>query len=410
MSKVDNKNFFILWLINPFIGAIYVFRNLKEHTSILPYLLLSIFFGISFVVSTTGADSQRYAAQLLEYHESNESLPTILSEFYSDESSSLDIYQPIITWIVSVFTSNAKVLFAVFALVFGYFWFKNLVIIRSHLSVSLVGLTLFTFLLLALTNPIWNINGVRMWTAVGIFFYGVLLLNLQHSRKGWLFLIMSMFVHFSLSIALALYILYQVIPTKNKNILFVIFLLTFFFGELNLEVLRGYFEQLPGFAQSRKSYLNDETAELAKEDNQQYAIHVVIAQTLAKYSVVVMTIIVYFYSVYKKKELSKNLDVFFKLGLIFGSFSNLAASVPSGGRFLVLSNLLLLTAFLFFLNQKFDIPIALRKLLTFSLAFIIIFKVREGLDYVGISFFAGNPIVNFFIIDTPVIDFIKAIF
>lgn len=410
MSKADNKNFLGLWLINPFLGAVFLFRNFKDNTSIFPYLLLSVFFGLSFVVSTTGADSMRYAESLRNQHEQNSSLSTVLQDFYGEEDGSLDVYQPIITWLVSVFTDNVKILFAVFALVFGYFWFKSLLLIRSYITVPFTGLILVTFLFLALTNPIWTINGVRMWTAVGIFFYGLLLLQLEDNKKGWFLLILPLFVHFSLVVALFLYIIYFLLPVKNKNILFGIFIITFFFGELNLEVLRGYFDQLPGFAQSKKSYLQEGYAEGLLEAQNQLSVHVVLARTLAKYSTVFMASVVYYFVTYKKEKLSKELELFFKMGLFFASFSNLAASVPSGGRFLVLSNLILLTAFLFSLNQQISIPIILRKLLTLSISLIIIFKIREGLDFIGITFFMGNPILNFFIADTPLIDFIKSIF
>ena len=399
-----------MWLFNPFISAIYLFRDFKHNKSIAPYLLLSFFFGLSFVVSTTGADSMRYAQALLKQHEQNSSLSEILNQFYGEEEGSLDVYQPILTWSVSVFTDNVKVLFGIFALVFGYFWFKSLLLIRSYITIPFVGLIVVTFMFLTFTNPIWSINGVRMWTAIGIFFYGLLLLHLQNNKTGWVFLVLPLFVHFSLIVALFLYLVYVILPVKNKTILFSIFLLTFFFGELNFEVLRGYFEQLPGFAQSKSAYLNDEYVEGVKDAKNQLGAHVILAKTIAKYCVFFITIIMYLYSVYKKEIVSKYLNVFFTMGLFFGSFSNLAASVPSGGRFIVLSNLILLTAFIFFLNQNIKIPLIITKLLTVCITFVLIFNIREAFDYVGIFLFIGNPIVNWFIIDTPVIDFIKSIF
>ncbi|MGA9213158.1 EpsG family protein, partial [Kaistella sp.] len=255
MGKINNKTFIALWLFNPFLSGIYLFRNLKQNTSILPYLLLSFFFGLSFVVSTTGGDSVRYTAELVTYHQQNISLSQVLNQFYEDGNSTLDVYQPLVTWAVSIFTANTKVLFAIFALVFGYFWFKSLLIIRSNIDIPLKGLAGLAFLLLALINPIWNINGVRMWTAVGIFFYGIILLYLQNSKRGWFFLILPMFIHFSLIISLILYLLYRVIPSKNKTALLVLFIFTFFLGELNLDVVREYFELLPGIIQTKQGYL-----------------------------------------------------------------------------------------------------------------------------------------------------------
>lgn len=410
MPKIDKKSFVFLWLFNPFLSACYLFKDFRQNTNIGPYLLLSLFFGISFVVSTTSADSQRYADQLILFHRENISLSTILSNFYGEEGGTLDIYQPVITWLVSVFTDNVKVLFAVFALVFGYFWFKSLILVRGHITAPLAGLTLVTFILFALTKPIWAINGVRMWTAVGIFFYGILLLNLQKNKKGWFFLILPLFVHFSLIVGLVLYVAFQLITLKNKTLFFGIFIVTFFFGELNLEIIRNYFELLPGFAQSKKGYLNEEYVENFVNSSDQFAAHVLLANLLSKYSIVIMSALIYFYSVNKKKIMTRELEVFYTMGLFFASFSNLAASVPSGGRFLALSNLILITAFLLFLNQRIKMPTTIVKLLQVSILFIIVFKIREGLDFIGIFLFIGNPIINWFVVDTPLIDQIKGLF
>jgi hypothetical protein len=408
--KQDKGIFYVLWFISPFLSVIYLFKKSKLNNSIGPYLLLSVFFGLSFVVSTSGADSARYAEELVRFHQNNMSFAELRDSLYSEESNKLDIYQPLVTWLVSLFTDNVKFLFAIFAFVFGYFWFKSLLLIRSYLSIPLTGLALVVFIFLALANPIWSINGVRMWTAIMIFFYGLLLLNLQNNKKGWYFLVLPILVHFSLLIGLVLYFLYRVLPVKNKNLHFGLFIATFLIGEVSLELVRSYFEQLPQLVQSKDSYLNQDYADGLQESKQQLSPHVVLAGKLAKYNLLVIVGLMYFFQNRKKINLNKNFDLFFKMGLFFASFTNIAASVPSGGRFVVLSNLILYTAFLFFLNEKIKIPILIKSVLTLSLLLVIVFKIRVGLDYIGIFLFIGNPIINWFVVDTPIIDFIKLIF
>lgn len=410
MVKQDKGIFYVLWFISPFLSVIYLFKKSKLNNSIGPYLLLSVFFGLSFVVSTSGADSARYAEELVRFHQNNMSFAELRDSLYSEESNKLDIYQPLVTWLVSLFTDNVKFLFAIFAFVFGYFWFKSLLLIRSYLSIPLTGLALVVFIFLALANPIWSINGVRMWTAIMIFFYGLLLLNLQNNKKGWYFLVLPILVHFSLLIGLVLYFLYRVLPVKNKNLHFGLFIATFLIGEVSLELVRSYFEQLPQLVQSKDSYLNQDYADGLQESKQQLSPHVVLAGKLAKYNLLVIVGLMYFFQNRKKINLNKNFDLFFKMGLFFASFTNIAASVPSGGRFVVLSNLILYTAFLFFLNEKIKIPILIKSVLTLSLLLVIVFKIRVGLDYIGIFLFIGNPIINWFVVDTPIIDFIKLIF
>lgn len=410
MKQLDKRTFLALWLFNPFLSAIYVFRDFKNNVRIAPYLLLSLFFGLSFVVSTTGGDSERYAEELLRYHQDDVTLTQVLYEAYGHDMSKLDIYQPFVTWFVSIFTENVKVLFIIFALFFGYFWFKSLIIVRHHFNLPLKGIALLTLLLLAFTNPIWQINGVRMWTAVAVFFYGVVLINLEKDKKGWFFLILPIFIHFSLVASLGLYIAYTLLPSKNTTILFILFIASFFLGQLDLNFLRESFSLLPGMLQSRDAYLGEEYVEVLGERKAEHAAHFLLALIISKYIFFTMVIIIYYYGVLKKNLLDKNLKVFFTMALFFLCFSNMAASVPSGGRFAIVSNLILMTAFLLFLNYNVKLQPHLKVLLSISMIFIILFLLRSGMQSVGLFFFIGNPILNWLIVDTPIIDFIKSPF
>jgi hypothetical protein len=409
---VDNNNsktIILLWLLNPVLATIFLFKNFKQNTVIWPYLLVSVFFGLSFVISTTGGDSVRYAADLKEYHQMNISLAQVLDNAYAEGDSKLDIYQPLVTWGVSFFTDNTKVLFALFALVFGFFWFKSLIIIRAHIDIPLKGLASLAFVYIALTNPIWQINGMRMWTAVGAFFYGIILVHLQNQKKGWIFLVLPILIHFSLVISLVLYVIYRIFPKINMNILFGVFIFTFFLGELNLDFMRDSFKLLPSLIQSKEGYLGEEYVEILNEKAEDHAIHFILAGILSKYSVLIMAVLIYFNLAFKKVKPQKELSVFFSIALIFMSFSNLASSVPSGGRFMTLSNMILITTFLFFLNQKIKMNRNVKIILSFILLYVIVFKIRTGLDFVGLFFFIGNPIVIWFVEDGPIMEFIKSI-
>ena len=410
MKQLDKRTFLALWLFNPFLSAIYVFRDFKNNVRIAPYLLLSLFFGLSFVVSTTGGDSERYAEELVRYHQNEVPLAQILDKAYAEEGSKLDIYQPLITWFVSIFTDNPKVLFAIFGVVFGYFWFKSLIIIRGHFNLPLKGIALLTFILLAVTNPIWQINGVRMWTAVAVFFYGVILLNLRNNRKGWIFLILPIFIHFSLVASLMLYIAYTLLPKKNSTILLILFIASFFLGQLDLNFVRESFSLLPGLVQSKQGYLGEEYVEIVSGRKAEHAAHYLLALVISKYVIFTMTLIIYYYGVYKRDLLDNNLKVFFTMALFFLCFSNIAASIPSGSRFAVVSNLILMTAFLLFLNYNIKLKFSLKFLLSISMIFVILFLLRTGMETVGPFFFIGNPILNWLIVDSPIIEFIKSPF
>ncbi|WP_107040069.1 EpsG family protein [Brumimicrobium mesophilum] len=410
MAKFDKKSFLLMWLVNPMISAIYLFKNFKQNTNIFPYLLLSIFFGISFIVSTAGGDSQAYALELEEYRIKNVTLVELFEGFYSAGSTTIDIYQPLVTWLVSQFTGNSKVLFGVYSLVFGFFLFKSLIIVRSHLNIKLKGLALLVFILLALMNPLWSINGVRMWTAVAAFFYGMVSLHLDKSKASWVYLALPMLIHFSMFMPFAIYLAYRFIPYKNMSVLMALYVVTFFLGELNLDIFKKYFLLLPGFMQSREGYLSDEYVDVINMKAEAKSFFYKTAALALKWSIFGVASLIYFYTIYKNKIKDRFMNEFFHMALIFMSFSNLVQVVPSGGRFLILSNLILLTAFLFFLNKNIWMHPILRSFLKLSTLLVIILRIREGIEHFGIFLFIGSPFTNWFIIDTTLIEVLKSIF
>jgi hypothetical protein len=405
--------FFFLWLFNPFIALIYALRNFSK-TKVFPWFLISLYFGISFIVSQTGGDSQRYAAELVRYNQSSISFVDLLANLYNEEGGNTDIYQVLVTWLVSLFTDRPKFLFGVFAVVFGYFWYKSIeIIIKASDTVryksNLVGLVLIMILL---TNPIWSINGVRMWTAVQIFMYGVLCVEVKKDNKGYLWIFSTILVHISLGSILIWYLIYKLLPLKRINILFYAYVISFFFGELNIEVLRTYTDQLPGFLESKKSYVGEEYMEVIGEMDNQAAIHYVLANTFKKYLVLGIVIYMYIKSFLKGKTNNVLFEKLFKLSMFMALFANIAASVPSGGRFLVLTDMLMLSTFVFFLTlNQVKIEYILKNIVSGILVFLIIFQIRTGFDFIGIFYFIGNPIIMLFFDDTtPVIDFVKSIF
>ncbi len=410
--KFTVNQFFLIWLINPFVAAILLFRNFRNISNIGPYLLISFFFGLSFVIPDgTLTDSIHYAAELKELNESQVSFSDFTKGLYSSEGEKLDIYQPLFTWLISRFTGNYKWLFGFFALVFGCFWFKNILFLRSQLPVKLEALQLSIFVFFILINPIWQINGVRMWTAEQILFYGILLVQFRNLKYGYLFLVLPLFVHFSMFIPLSIFLLFKLLPRINITVLFLVYIISFFIGELNIDQLNMYFEMLPDFLQNKKGYINEEYVFKLKDEASMNSRYLIIYRILMKYIMLILVIYIYIQS--KRNKININNFSWFSLALIFSSFSNLASQIPSGGRFSSLSNLFVISSVLFFyqqLNVK-KLPTILKNVFVATMIFLIVVKARMGLDYVGFFMFIGNPVLNPFMDEKiPVIDFIKDIF
>jgi hypothetical protein len=384
----------------------------------LPLLsLFSVFFGLTFVINfQTDADSVRYAQEFINLHERNLSIGDIGNYLFKSEESKVDLYQPLLTWFLSNFTDNPKILFAFFGLVFGIFHIKNTLLVVYETPVKaglLVTLLLLTFVLI---NPIWAINGVRMWTAAQIFIYGLLTSYLVGKKtKGLIWCVASVFVHFSFLFPLLLILVFRVIP-KNMTVLFAFFILSFTISQLNLEIIRPYVELLPALFQEKVlMYTQEAVVEKYLEgggSSVPLGWHVTLANNLLRYFVAFSMAFLYLRYLVYKEIISEKIIVFLALGLFFSAFANISALIPSGSRFLVIGDSIALIAIILYV-AKFPFDELLNfglKIISPALAFVVVFKIRVGLDFIGFSTVFGNPILALFFQDNePIIEFIKSI-
>ena len=116
----SNYAYLTLFLIWPFLAfCIAVVDFNKREARRVIYLFL-IYFGFTFANSNEFTDAFRYGRRLV----ANAALPfsefkNIIGGLYSD--TSIDIVEPLVSFVVSRFTSYHGVYFAVWAAIFGYF-------------------------------------------------------------------------------------------------------------------------------------------------------------------------------------------------------------------------------------------------------------------------------------------------
>ena len=413
LLKVKALPVALLFLVWPFALLLLSLKNFHAPNAKKGFILFCMYFGFVFVISKDlgGADSARYAQMLRDMHQLTPSFENLWASLYSYETNLLDIYQPLLTWLVSLFTDNAHVLFALFALVFGWFYANNIWIILKKVRNNITYPLLLFILVFSLILPIWYINGVRMYTAAQIFIYGVLLYYVENKkRNGLLWAGASIFVHFSFLFPLALLLAFRFLP-KKLIIYFTFFIVTLFISEVNLFAVQGYLRMLPEIFQPRvESYTNIEYAQGLKESASVTNWYVGFSGVALKIAVNSLLIILLFHS---RKVLQKNkvLHEFVCFILFFGSWANLASSVPSGGRFLsIVYALSVVFIILYLLKYKINLQVKVIRILAIPLfVFYVIFSTRVGFDYMGISTFIGNPFSALVFEDnTPLIEFVKS--
>ncbi|MBF6608097.1 MAG: hypothetical protein ITG00_05110, partial [Flavobacterium sp.] len=195
IEKQNKAYAFLLFLISPLLVVILAAKDFRKSWAKNIIWLFVIFYGATFVISNDKIDANRYRDQLYEFSIQELTPVNIFSMVYGPESQVLDILQPLLTLTVSLFTTNFHVLFAVFGLVFGYFYSRNIWYLLDRTEGKLEWSAVILMMTFAFVVGFWEINGFRFWTAAHIFFYGVFPYVADRNRKKLWFAVLAIFVH-----------------------------------------------------------------------------------------------------------------------------------------------------------------------------------------------------------------------
>ena len=418
---------FVLTLVFPFAGLIYTLSHWRESWAKNTFWLACIYMGAVFIylpegmILGSGSDGSRYALWLMEmYNDTSITISKILSSYQVDEQT-MDLYQPIMTYLVSRVTDNGHVLFAVFAFVFGFFYSRNIWYILEKLPNKRLGNLFILVTLYFLICPITQINGVRMWTALHVFVYAMMPYLLERNRSKIWWVLLTPLIHFSFLYVAIFALVFFVLPYGFKTrggvllyLAFAFFVVTLFVNTLNLDAVGGMLEEYsPEAYEDRiEGYVNQGYADARSSAAAKRNWYVAASGTIIRwvYSILLIALFPCMKRNFKNDEGLMCLYVF---TLLLGGFANIMALIPSGGRFQLLS-------------QMFTVPLLLlvvmnvsrgdtfQKLVNIALIPLIIpffFQARQLFDFFSITLVLGNFITVFFWENNvPLITFIKQIF
>lgn len=424
ISKNRNSSTaFILTLVFPFGGLVYTLSHWREKWAKNIFWLACIYFGAVLIywpegtILGQGSDGGRYVLELMEMYGSNISLSQILGQYQIDQRT-MDLYQPLMTYLISRFTDNGHVLFTAFAIVFGFFYSRNIWYILEKLPNRKLGNLFILVSLYFLICPITLINGVRMWTALHVFVYAMMpyLLEGEKSKLWWL--LITPLIHFSYLYVVLFAVAYVLLPyqlkSRNNILLYVayaFFIVTLFINSINLDATVGMLTELsPETYENRiEGYVSQEVADRKAQASALNNWYVLGSANILhwSYNLLMITLLPCLKRHFKNNRRLMNLFVF---TLLLGGFANIMALIPSGGRFQLLAQmfkvpLILLVAMSVSKNDNFSkvINVALILLL---IPFVVEF--RKLFDYFSITAILGNFITVFFWENNvPLISFIK---
>lgn len=421
-----NKNTAVfLTLVFPFVGLIYTLSHWRESWAKNTFWLACIYMGAVLIFLPEGAilgeggDGGRYVLYLMEMYGSNITLAQIFGQYQIDERT-MDLYQPLVTYLISRFTDNGHVLFAAFAFVFGFFYSRNIWYILEKLPNKKLGNLFILVTLYFLICPITQINGVRMWTALHVFVYALLPYLLERDRSKIWWVLLTPLIHFSYLYVAIFALMFFILPYRFKTsgglllFAFAFFVITLFVNTLNLDAVGGMLEEYsPETYEDRiEGYVNQDYADARASAAAKRNWYVAASGTIIRwvYSILLIALLPCIKRNFKNDDGLMCLYVF---TLLLGGFANIMALIPSGGRFQLLS-------------QMFTVPLLLlvvmnvsrgdtfQKLVNIALIPLIIpffFQARQLFDFFSITLVLGNFITVFFWENNvPLITFIKQIF
>lgn len=405
-----SRSAFLLFFISPFLAllsAIFSYRSGWAQNIAWGFV---VFYGFTMSISNTWLDANRYRDKFLVMAQGQESLSEFIPQLYSTESGYTDVVQPFTSFLVSKFTSNYRIFFAVLGFIFGYFYSRNIWFLlkkQEHRLKLGNAILLITF---ACIIGFWNLNGFRFWTAAHVFFFGSFSYFSTGKIKGVFIAIFSALIHFSFLFPIAILILYWVFGNRLQ-FYFWLFLISLFISELDLNMVNQYLTDfLPDvFNKKVNSYTDVDYAISREKQLEVTSWHVAYYGNVLKWTLVSFIFLIWFKSI-KSIRGSNFLLSIFSFSLLIAACSNVAGLIPSGNRFVVLSNLFLCAAvFLFFqYTPRKQLVHKIMPLAVPALIFYCLVAIRTGLDTLGVMTILGNPILALFgNIDTALVELIK---
>lgn len=339
----------VLFFIWPALSLFWSLMTYRSKVSRLLVYGFCIFYGFTFVISNKEMDAERYM-RYLEKLAMEKGLGLSLFE-YLNQPNGTDITLTSVTYFVSRFTDNYSFLFSVFAIIFGFFYLRNVNSLFHELKKTrningIIFLIFFAFLV-----PIFDINAFRFWTATWVFFYGAYNYLVSEKKRWLIFSALACVVHFSFMMGNA--VLWIYILFGNRILAYTIFfVLSFFFSNQIIIVTTSIADFLGGgFTRKAAAYTNPEYIKMMAKNFNSSDWFVLYVNPLVKYYLLGVMAFIHFK--YKKIRRDTQMRNLFSFSILMVAFATFGHFVPGLDRFTKVS-FLFLTAYIILFYSKTD--------------------------------------------------------
>ena len=382
----------LLALLSPFLAVVLALRHPRDPSAKNLVWIFTIFYGAVFYIAAgSGDDSVRYAAKLALMHDTDFGLADLVSNFYTDRDAYQDLYQPVVTFLVSRITGNSWLLFGTFGVLLGYVYSRNVWFLIDRVP-KRPGVTVW-FLVIAFAFAVGigvSLNGVRMWTALHVFIFGILYFAERKELKFLLIALLSPLIHFSFLIPSALLLAF-LFAKRFGPAIYAFFVASFFVAALDVTLIRGAMEYLPQTMSERaiRGYV-DRADMVVMGDGVMRPWFLVLNSSLVTAFLFLAATWLFLRRAHERDDVIKFLFLF---GMLIYGGVNLVAHIPSAGRFFSIGEMLIIGALVLFLADQararkldFQIAGALLPLLAIHAAL----GIRFFLEYASVWLIVGN--------------------
>lgn len=393
-NRTDINNKIFLFIISPFFAFLYSLRTMRTKSSYVVFFLFAVFFGMAFSVpSGTNATFTGDGADYREWFDRYKLIDsyTFINDFegfLSFDEGKKDFYFDTIAYYTTRITDNYHVMFMVFAIVFAFFMLKSFRFLTAerNLTFSIAGLILSYWFT---SNQIFNINGVRFWTAAWVGIYAIFQIFRNNNKRYWMLLLITPYFHGSFWFFIGVLLLAQ-LTKRFEKIWVVLFIISFFVSNFAIEAIQYFQDSLPSFMQSMiNSYTDTEYVKRITEVGTGYSW---VPYTFGILNRIYQSLIIYLFIKNSKtiRENKKTEGIYLFL-LVWASVFNFLAFVPAlGGRFITF--VWPLIAYIWLINFK---DVKYQKVL-YAMPFLwswnfFVMLYKEYPSVIGFDFIFSNP-------------------
>lgn len=323
----------LLSIIYPLGGFLLSWRDLKARSSYWTIFIFFICYGLCFNAVLDAADSFRYVEDLTTFStDPTGNFRMVLSDYFSSDSSTKDIFVYAIFYLTNILSGcNPRVFFMLVAVVFGFFFLKSLKIITGDEAYKNTPFFIILALIFMFSNPVFNINGVRYYTAAWIAVYATFMVLIKNKKQYWLVILCLPLVHGSFYIFWIFFII-AYLSRRFYKVLPYLFFISFFFTDIALQIIPDFSGYLPPFLQKMVFDYTESNEALARMEGGavQEALYARILMGIPRY----FHLLLIFLLVRSRNKFKDETSMEF-LGFIlgYGSLVNISSMIPSMIRF-----------------------------------------------------------------------------